>query len=77
MYQTFRRRTNWINYRKIAKIVFFNSRIQEIVLSNKRLWDFMNWVKKHKLPATDAIKFNRLPYNKLNDLWQTLHQLYN
>jgi len=37
----------------------------------------MNWVKKCKLPATEAIKFNRLPYNKLNNLWQALYQSYN
>ena len=32
----------------------------------------MNWIRKHKLPAMEAIKFNNLPYNKLNDLWQAL-----
>jgi len=31
----------------------FNSRTQEIALSNKRSWDLMNWVKNHKLPATE------------------------
>ena len=25
----------------------------------------MNWIKKHKLPAMKAIKFNRCSYNKL------------
>ena len=67
---------DWINYRKlvrIAKRVFFNNRIQEIALTNKRLWNFMNWVKKLKLQATEAIKFNRLPCNNLNNLWQALH----
>jgi len=37
----------------------------------------MNWAKKQKLPAIDTIKFNRLPYNKLDNLWQALHQSYN
>jgi len=61
----------------MAKRVFFDSKIQEIMLSNKRLWDLMNWVRKHKLPAIEAIKFNSLLCNNLNDLWQALCQLYN
>ena len=80
IYQTSRRRIYWIKYKKsvrMAKRVFFDNRIQEIVLTNKRPWDFMNWAKKQKLPAMDTIKFNRLPYNKLDDLWQALHQSYN
>ena len=35
---------------------------------NKRPWDFMNWIKKCKLLAMEAIKFNGHPYNKLEDL---------
>ena len=53
---------------KIAKRLFFDNKIQEIVLSNKRSWDLMNWVKNHKLPAIKAIKFNGLPCNHLDDL---------
>ena len=44
-YQIFRRRTDWIKYGKlvrIAKKIFFNNKIQEITLTNKRLWDLMN-----------------------------------
>jgi len=37
----------------------------------------MNWVKKKKLPATEAIKFNRHPYNELDNLWQALHHFFN
>ena len=40
IYQTFRSRTNQIRYRKIAKIakqIFFNNKIQEVILTNKRL----------------------------------------
>ena len=29
----------------------------------------MNWVKKHKLFATEAIKFNEYSYNDLDNLW--------
>ena len=37
----------------------------------------MNWVKKCKLLAIEAIKFNRYPYNGLDNLWQALHLSYN
>jgi len=37
----------------------------------------MNWVKKQKLPVMEAIKFNGIPCNNLDDLWQVLHQSYN
>ena len=47
---------------------FFDNRIQEIILTNKRLWDLMNWVKKCKLPAIEVIKFNSHPCNKLDEL---------
>ena len=30
---------------KIAKQLFFDNKIQEIMLFNKRLWDVINWVK--------------------------------
>ena len=37
----------------------------------------MNQVKKHKLPATEAIKFDGQLYNNLDDLQYALHQSYN
>jgi len=37
----------------------------------------MNWVKKHKLPAIEAIKYNEQPYLDLVNLWQALHTLFN
>ena len=37
----------------------------------------MNWVKKQKLPATEAIQYNSWPCVKLDDLWQSLHLLFN
>ena len=40
MYQAFRKRTDWIKYRKtvkMAKQIFFDNKIQEIVLTNKKL----------------------------------------
>ena len=37
----------------------------------------MNWVKKCKLLAMEAIKFNKHPYNELDNLWQAFYQSYN
>ena len=37
----------------------------------------MNWVKKRKLLAIEAIQYNRQPYIKLNDLWNALHGSFN
>ena len=37
----------------------------------------MNWVKKHKLPAIEAIQFNGQSYTKLNDLWDALPNSFN
>jgi len=66
-----RSRTDWAKYKKMvksAKWIFFDNSIQEIALSNKRLCNLMNWVRKQKLPATEAIKFNGHLYNKLDNL---------
>jgi len=35
----------------------------------------MNWIKKQKLPAMEAIKFNELSCNNLDDLWKVLHHV--
>jgi len=43
---------------KTAKHIFFDKNIQEITSKNHRLWDLMNWIKKHKLQAMEAIQYN-------------------
>ena len=49
---------------KKTKHFFFNNKIQEITLRNKRLWDFMNYVKKQKFPAIEVLQYNGYPsYN--------------
>ena len=62
---------------RLAKRIFFDEKIQEIVMSNKRPWDLMNWVKKKSLPAVEAISYEGHPCNSLSDLWQALHRSYN
>ena len=41
------------------------------------LWDLMNWVKKQKLPAVKAIKYNNCFYLEINDLWHVLYSMFN
>jgi len=37
----------------------------------------MNWINRHKLPATEAIKFNGQPYITSDSLWDVLHNTFN
>ncbi|PPQ90926.1 hypothetical protein CVT25_007820, partial [Psilocybe cyanescens] len=56
---------DWKLYRKAvknAKRVFFDSRITEISITNKRTWDLMSWGQ---------------PCHALPQLWDALHNTYN
>ena len=49
---------NWRKFRNIAKKTkhaFFNIKIQEFMAKRGGPWKLMNWVKKCKLPAIEAI----------------------
>ena len=54
----------------MAKRIFFDYKIQEIALSNKRLWNLMNWVRKQnyqqqRLSSSMAINIiNQTIYSK-------------
>jgi len=37
----------------------------------------MNWIKKRKLPAIEAIQYNSCSCIKLEDLWEALHNSFN
>ena len=37
----------------------------------------MNWVKKRKLPVTEAIKFDNSPCLTPKSLWNALHSSFN
>jgi len=61
MYCTFKLLANWKLFKvfvKKTKQTFFDEKIQEIVSKRKRPCDFINWVRKQKLPAIEALQFN-------------------
>ena len=79
-YRLSRSRNNWKFFKltiKEAKQSFFNSKIQEITNMSQGPWELMNWVKKRKLPATEAIKYNGTPCLSSDSLWNTLHNSFN
>ena len=79
-YRSSRSRNNWKFFKltiKEAKQSFFNSKVQEITNMSRGPWELMNWVKKRKLPATEAIKYNGTPCLSSDSLWNTLHNSFN
>jgi len=71
---------HWKEFKSVVHTVkrkFFDDKIHEIALSNKRPWDLMSWVRKKSLPAIKSISYENCPCNILPDLWNTLHKSYN
>jgi len=52
---------------KVTKYAFFDNKIQKIVSKNYKPWNLMDWVKKWKLPAIEAVQYNRYPCTKIED----------
>ena len=79
-YRESRSREDWKSFKKIVKETkrsFFDNKICEIANSRRGPWDLMNWIKKRRLPATEAIKYNGQPCLSLENLWEALHQTFN
>ena len=79
-YRESRNREDWKSFKatvKETKQSFFDNKICEIANSRRGPWELMNWIKKRRLPATEAIKFNGSPCLSLENLWDALHQTFN
>ena len=79
-YRETRSRDDWKSFKamvKETKCSFFDNKICEIANSKRGPWELMNWVKKRRLPATEAIKFNGSPCLSLESLWNALHNTFN
>ena len=80
IYRNLRLLNDWKNFKRTVKTFkyeFFNSKIQEILNKRKGLWELINWIKKRKLLAIEAIKYNSNLCLKIEDLWQALHKTFN
>jgi len=79
-YRMSRCRESWKTFKSTtreAKRSFFDSKIKEIANKSRDPWELMNWVKKRKLPATKAIKYNGSPCLSPDSLWTALHNSFN
>jgi len=80
MYRQTRQLKDWKKFKgtvKRTKYKFFDNKIDEITNKKCGPWKLMNWVKKRKLLATEAIYFNGHLCIEISDLWNALHRSFN
>ena len=79
-YRASRSLENWKKFKKVAKDVkrsFFDDKIQEIMNKSCGPWELMNWIKRRKLPAIEAINHNGHPCLSPKSLWNALYSTFN
>jgi len=79
-YRVLRSLDDWKTFKKVMKNTkksFFDMKIQEVVDKSCSPWELMNWINKHKLPTTEAIKYKGQPCLTPESLWDALHTTFN
>jgi hypothetical protein len=71
---------DWMAFKKAtckAKRKHFDECIDEIVHTNLRPWDLMDWVGPCKTPPVEASSTQGVPCTSPDQLWNTLHSTFN